>query len=49
MGDPSSFNRWRLDHGDWVLPFYTSRLMNSGISLSPVRLIGLSSSLVLAP
>ena len=21
MGDPSSLNEWRADHGDWVLPF----------------------------
>ena len=49
MGDPSSLNGWRVDHRDWVLPFYMSRLVDSGISLSLVWPIGLSSSPGLAP
>ena len=49
MGDPSSLNGWRVDHGNWVLPFYTYRLVDSEISLSPIRPIGLSSSPRLVP
>ena len=31
--DPSSLNEWRADHGDWVLPFYTFRLVDGGLSM----------------
>ena len=32
MRNPSSLNEWRADHGDWVLPFYTSRLVTIHVS-----------------
>ena len=34
--DPSSLNEWRADHGDWVLPFYTFRLVDGGLSMLPI-------------
>ena len=49
MRDPSSLNEWRVDYGDWVLSFYTSRLVDSGLSLSPVQPTRLCFSLELAP
>ena len=33
MRDSSSLNAWRADHGDWVLLFYTSRLVDGGPSM----------------
>ena len=36
MRDPFSLNEWRVDHGDWVLPFYTSRLVDGGPSILPI-------------
>ena len=30
MRDPSSLNEWRANHGEWVLPFYTSLLVDGG-------------------
>ena len=35
MRDPSSLNEWRVDHEDWVLPFYTFRLVDGGPSMLP--------------
>ena len=49
MGDPSSLNEWILDHGDGVFSFLTSQLVDSGLSPSPVRPIGLGFSHRLAP
>ena len=49
MGDPSSLNEYISDHGDGVLSFLMSQLVDSGLSPSPVRPIGLSFSLGLAP
>ena len=49
MRDPSSHDEWRVDHGDWVLPFYTSQLVDNGLSPSPVRPTGLSFSHELVP
>ena len=40
MGDPSSLNEWRADHRDWVLSFYTSRLVDSGPSMLPIYSMG---------
>ena len=34
--DPSSLNVWRVDHGEWVLPFDTSRLVDGGPSMLPI-------------
>ena len=34
--DPSSLNQWIADHGDWVLPFYTSHLVDDGPSMLPI-------------
>ena len=34
--DPSSLNEWRADHEDWVLHFYTSRLVDGGLSTLPI-------------
>ena len=36
MRDPSSLNEWRADHGDSVLPFYLSRLVDGGLSMLPI-------------
>ena len=36
MRDPSSLKEWRADHGDWVLPFYTPRLVDGGPSMLPI-------------
>ena len=36
MRYPSSLNEWRVDHGDWVLPFYTSLLVDGGPSMLPI-------------
>ena len=33
MRDPSSLNEWKADHGDWVVPIYTSRLGNGEPSI----------------
>ena len=33
MRDPSSLNEWRADHGEWVIPFYKSRLVDGGLSM----------------
>ena len=49
MGDPSSLNEWIADHGDGVLSFLTSRLVDSGLSPSPIWPTGLSFNLRLAP
>ena len=38
--DPSSFNEWRVDHGDGVLPFYTYRLVDGVPSMLLVYLTG---------
>ena len=44
MRDPSSLNEWSANHEDWVLPFYTSRLVDGGPSmLLFIRWGGLSS------
>ena len=40
MRDPSSLNEWRTDHGEWVLSFYTSLLVDGGPSMLPVYLMG---------
>ena len=40
MEDPSSLNEWILHHGDEVLPFYTSCLVDGGLSRLPVYLMG---------
>ena len=40
MRDPSSLNEWRADQGDWVLPFYMSRLVDGGPSLLPIYPMG---------
>ena len=45
MGDPSSLNEWISNHGDGVLSFLTSQLVNNGLSLSPVRPTRLGSAL----
>ena len=49
MGDPSSLNEWISDNGDGVLSFLTSKLVDSGLPLSPVQPIGLGFSPGLAP
>ena len=36
MRDSSSLNEWKSDHGDCVLPFYTSRLMDGGLFMLPI-------------
>ena len=36
MGDPPSLNEWRADHGDRVLPFYTSCLGDGEPSMLPI-------------
>ena len=36
MRDLFSLNEWIEDHGDWVLPFYMSCLVDSGPSMLPV-------------
>ena len=36
MRDPSSLNEWRADNGNWVLPFYTSRLVDDVPSMFPI-------------
>ena len=43
MRDPSSLNEWRADHGDRVLPFYTSRLVDGGPSMLPIYPTGRAS------
>ena len=40
MRDPLSFNEWGADHRDWVLPFYTSSLVDGGPSVLPIYLTG---------
>ena len=40
MRDPSSLNVWRADHGEWVLLFYTSRLVDGGPFMLPIYLTG---------
>ena len=45
MGDPSSLNEWISNHGDGVLSFLTSQLVDNGLSLSPVRPTRLGSAL----
>ena len=40
MRDPSSLNEWRADHGDCVLPFFTSRLVDGGPSMLPIYSMG---------
>ena len=49
MGDPSSLNEWISDHGDRVLSFLTSQLVDSRLTLSSVRPTGLGFSHGLAP
>ena len=49
MGDPYSLNEQISDHGDEVLSFLTLQLVDSGLSSSHVRPIGLSFSPRLAP
>ena len=49
MGDPSSLDEYISDHGDGVLSFLTPQLLDNGLSPPPVRPIGLSFSLGLAP
>ena len=49
MRDLSSLNEWRVDHGDYVLPFFTSYVVDSGLSPLPVRLTGPSFQLGLGP
>ena len=48
MGDPSSLNEWISNHGDRVLSFLTSQLVDNELSLSPVQPIGLCFNLGLA-
>ena len=36
MRNPSFLNEWRADHGEWVLPFYMSRLLDGGPSMLPI-------------
>ena len=40
MKDPYSLNEWRADHGELVLSFYTSRLVDDGPSMLPIYLTG---------
>ena len=49
MGDPSSLNEYISDHGDGVLSFLTSQLVDNILSPSPVQPTRLSFSPRLVP